>query len=364
MSEETPFYTRISQIIVALIGTGFLIILGKPILCPLVIALLLSLLLLPIADVLETKCSMKRGLAATLAVLLFISLLAGMFILLGMQFKHIMTDWPKLKVQLTNSFRHVQTWGSTTLNVDFQAKLNNAKSKFFNPDSNVITATLMSVSSVLFFLVFLVFDTFFLLFYRTLLFNFLVSVFKRKNSVLVSEIVNNAKMAMRSYILGIACEMLIIIGTCSGAFFAIGISYPILFGLIVGLFNIVPYAGILSASIMVIFITIATGTTTKVLLVMAVLLAVHLIDSNFILPFIVGSRVRINALITILGLAIGEMMWHIPGMFLSIPVLGILKIICDRIDELKPYGLLLGDDKKYNRWIFIRRRNEETSNTE
>jgi len=65
-----------------------------------------------------------------------------------------------------------------------------------------------------------------------------------------------------------------------------------------------------------------------------------------LLPMVVGSKVRINALITVLGVIIGEMIWGIPGMFLSIPVIAVLKIIFDRIDSLKPWGIILGDEEK------------------
>jgi putative permease len=94
-------------------------------------------------------------------------------------------------------------------------------------------------------------------------------------------------------------------------------------------------------------ITIGTAaTSTKIILVMVTIVAMHLIDSNILLPLIVGSKVKINALITLLGVIIGEMFWGIPGMFLSIPVIAIAKVIFDRIESLQPWGLLLGDEKE------------------
>lgn len=78
---------------------------------------------------------------------------------------------------------------------------------------------------------------------------------------------------------------------------------------------------------------------------MVTIVVIHLIDSNVLLPLIVGSKVKINALITLLGVIIGEMFWGIPGMFLSIPVIAIAKVVFDRIESLKPWGLLLGDEK-------------------
>ena len=60
------------------------------------------------------------------------------------------------------------------------------------------------------------------------------------------------------------------------------------------------------------------------------------------MPRIVGSKVKINALISIIIVLLGGMVWGVSGMFLSIPFIGILKIIFDRIPELKPWGKILG----------------------
>jgi predicted PurR-regulated permease PerM len=120
-----------------------------------------------------------------------------------------------------------------------------------------------------------------------------------------------------------------------------------LLGFITGLFNIIPYIGIFTSLVLSTLITIGTAaSTTTIILVMATIVAIHLVDSNFLLPFIVGSKVKINALITLLGVIIGEMFWGISGMFLSIPVIAICKIVFDRIESLKPWGLLLGDEKE------------------
>jgi predicted PurR-regulated permease PerM len=55
--------------------------------------------------------------------------------------------------------------------------------------------------------------------------------------------------------------------------------------------------------------------------------------------------VRINAFITVLGVIIGESVWGIAGTFLAIPIIAIAKIVFDRIEPLKPWGLLFGDEK-------------------
>ncbi len=197
------------------------------------------------------------------------------------------------------------------------------------------------------FLVFTFIYTLFLLSYRRLILNFLVSVFLEENSTVVHDIVEKVQHILRKYIIGLFIEMCVVsVGVCI-AFWALGIKYAALLAIITGLLNIIPYIGIFTSMLISFLITFATGATTgKLLLVVITLIITHLVDSNILLPGIVGSKVKINPLITVLGVVLGEMIWGIAGMFLSIPVIAVLKIIFDRIDSLKPWGILLGEEEK------------------
>jgi predicted PurR-regulated permease PerM len=189
-------------------------------------------------------------------------------------------------------------------------------------------------------------DTFFLLYYRRLIIKFLIAVFKEENSVLVYDIIRNVKNIIRQYIIGLVLEMVVVASATSAVLLIIGAQYAVLMGLIAGLFNVIPYIGIFTALLISAIITFATATNvTTVLFVILSILGVHVVDSNLLFPAIVGSKVRINALITILGAVVGEMLWGIPGMFLAVPTIAIAKIIFDRIDTLKPWGMILGDER-------------------
>lgn len=62
------------------------------------------------------------------------------------------------------------------------------------------------------------------------------------------------------------------------------------------------------------------------------------------MPYVVSSKVRINALVSIIGVLIGGALAGVSGMFLSIPGIAVMKAIFDRVDGLKPWGMLMGDD--------------------
>lgn len=174
----------------------------------------------------------------------------------------------------------------------------------------------------------------------------MVDAFGKENSNTVLDVVATVQFILRKYVVGLLLEMATVALVCCTVFLLLGIKYAILLGLITALFNIVPYIGIFSALVLNIVITFATtALASKVLLVVITVVSMHLIDSNILLPLIVGSKVRINAFITLLGVVLGEMIWGLSGMFLSIPMIAIAKIIFDRVESLQPWGHLLGDEK-------------------
>ncbi len=346
---STPFYTKLAMVLVSILALGYISILGKKIISPLLFSLLFSILLLPLASFLEHKLRLPRSAASVLSVLILISGIGFILYLVGSQLSNLADDWPLFKEQFASSVDNLQKWISVHFHINVQKQktyVTNATSDMLSAGTAALGATVVSLSSILLFLVFVLFDTFFLLFYRRLILKFLLAVFKEHNSVIVLDIIQNIQNIIRKYIVGLLLEMGIVASICCLAFEILGIKYAILLGLITGLFNIIPYIGIFTALIISVFITFATaGTGGTILIVVIVIVAMHLIDSNFLLPMIVGSKVKINALITLLGVVVGETIWGIPGMFLSIPVIAIAKIIFDRVETLKPWGILLGDEK-------------------
>jgi predicted PurR-regulated permease PerM len=306
-------------------------------------------LLLPLARFFEKKMKLPRNAASALSVLLFLLSVIAVILLVGSQISSLSQDLPMLKQQILASLHNLREWISIKFHVNIEkqmAYINSATSKIETAAPAMIGATVLSLSSILLFLVFVMFDTFSMLFYRSLLLKFLVDVFREKNSDAVYDIVARVQLIIRKYVVGIFLEMATVAVVCCSVFLLLGIKYAILLGLITALFNIIPYIGIFTALFLNILITFATtAAATKVLLVVITVVSMHLIDSNILLPVIVGSKVRINAFITLLGVVVGEMIWGIPGMFLSIPVIAIAKIIFDRIENLQPWGHLLGDEK-------------------
>ena len=351
---QRPFYVKTMCVLVSLIAFGYLVIIAKDILSPLIFSCLFSILLLPLAAFLENKLRLPRSAASMLAVILMLSAVGLVLYVIGAQVSKLAADWPQFKAQLTLTGGDLQRWIDTRFNIDAAKQLNyvhSATTKALASSSMVVGATVLSLSSILLFLVFTFIYTFFFLLYRTLIMRFLVSVFLEENKTLVHDIIEQVQYIIRKYIIGLLIQMGVVALAVSIVFWALGIKYAFLLGLITGVLNVIPYIGIFVALVLSTLITFATATVlSKVLLVIIALIVIHLLDSNVLLPIVVGSKVRINALITVLGVIMGEMIWGISGMFLSIPVIAVLKIIFDRVESMKPWGIILGDEEqKQNR---------------
>ncbi|WP_316793902.1 AI-2E family transporter [Pedobacter frigoris] len=347
-----PFYTKLAMVLFAIICLGYLAILGQTILAPLLTSFLLALLLLPLANFLERKWRFKRSMASIVSVVLMIAFICGIMYFLANQLSDLWQDWPLLKKQAETSFHDVQNWISGTFHVNAHKQIDYLKDSATSAlatSATVLGATLLTLSSTLLFLSFLLLFTFFILNYRRVLFTFLTSVFEEKHTQKVSEIVQHIQYIIKKYITGLFIQMLIVTLLMVFVLWALNVKYAMLLGLIAGMFNIIPYIGIFTALLISVLITFATAGAAKMLLVIVAFVAVHAVDGNVLMPLVVGSKVKINALFAFIGIVVGEMIWGISGMFLCIPYLAMLKIIFDRIDQLKPWGILLGGEEKPNK---------------
>jgi predicted PurR-regulated permease PerM len=222
--------------------------------------------------------------------------------------------------------------------------LNSATSQTLAHTSSLVGTTVSTLSSALIYMVLIPIYTFLLLLYRGIITRFFIKSFQEQHTPLVRTIMVKTRHVIKSYIAGLIIEMVIVAMLNCAGFFILGVKYSLMLGVIAALLNLIPYVGIFTACILSMLITFTTNTPATVLGVAIVLVIVHIIDSNILLPKVVGSKVKINALVTIVGVLVGSAIWGIAGMFLAIPFMAILKVIFDGIESLQSWGILLGDE--------------------
>ncbi|MEJ5996145.1 AI-2E family transporter [Pedobacter sp. Du54] len=350
MKEITlPFIAKLALVLLSLIMLGYLAILGKSLLSPLLFSLLMAFLLLPFANFLEIRLKFRRSLSSITSVVVLIALIYALLHFLANQLTELWADWPLLVKQVTTAFHDIQHWISRTFHINTtkqQLYLTDGAEKALSTSAIVIGSTLITLSSSLLFLAFTLLFTFFILNYRKLLFAFLTTVFAEEHKTKVADIVQEIQRIIRKYVSGLFIQMAIVTILMTLTLTFLGVKYAILLGLITGIFNIIPYLGISTALLISALITFATAGAAKALFVIFAFIGIHTIDGNLLMPLVVGSKVKINALFAFIGIIVGEMIWGISGMFLCIPYLAMLKIIFERVDGLKAWGTLLGEEEK------------------
>jgi len=267
---------------------------------------------------------------------------------LSSQIAGFLHDIPAIKQHIAAHAKTFQEWVSAHFKMSKgeQASLiNNATEKVKDTGSGLIGDTFLSVTQGLMIVVLLPVYSFLILYYRDMIKRFLISLFKEQHRDYVIEVLQESKFIVQGYMIGLIIEMGIVAAINAAGFLVLGIKYAVFLGVLSAILNMIPYIGMLIASVFCMLITLTTSAhMSDVVLVLVVLTVVQFIDNNIIMPKVVSSKVKINALITILGVLIGGALAGISGMFLSIPGIAILKVIFDRVEELKPWGILLGDD--------------------
>lgn len=346
-----PFYIKLACTMISIIVLGYIMYIGQTIIVPLVLGLLFALLLVPVCNWLEHKLHFPRTLAAIVALLAFFGLIVGVFTLIGTQLTLLKEDWPLFEQQIYAEVDIFQKWINSTFNIGYRKQsdlLNETLSKSVGRGTAILGVALISLSSLFILLVFTFLYTFFLLLYRKHILQFLILLNKKEYEGIVVEIVTEVQYVVKKYLIGLVLQMLIVATMTFTILSIIGVKYSLMLAIITGVFNVLPYVGIFASILIIALITFATSSLTNVLFVVLGLWIVHLIDSNFVVPKIVGSKVKVNSLFAMLAIISGELLWGISGMFLAIPVLAIAKIVCDRIFDLKAWGFLLGEEDSSN----------------
>ncbi len=344
---KSPLYLKLSVITMGLVSFLFILYVGREIVVPLIFSTIIAILLNPMVMYLCRK-KFNRTIAIMIAVLSAFILIAILAYFIFSQAALFSEALPEFKVKFITMFNELIDWVSANLNVSVR-KINvwieQTKSEGLDNSSAAIGTALTTAGSflVLFFL--LPVYIFLILYYKPLFLEFIAQLFSNGQQEVVNEVLAESKTLVQSYLIGLLLETAVVAILNSVGLLILGIDYAILIGVIGALLNLIPYIGGLVAISLPMLMAIATKSPIDAFWVFVLYMIIQLIDNNFIVPKIVASRVKINALISIVVVLIGGAMWGIAGMFLSIPITAIVKVIFDRITPLKPYGFLLGDNQ-------------------
>jgi len=280
-------------------------------------------------------------------VLMFTLLVSGVIIaLLCSQASRFSEAWPQLIDKFQGLLNETVSWSSGYFNISVR-KINvwitHTKGEIINGGMLSIGSTLASMGYILAAAALTIVYICMILFYQELLLEFTHKLFGIVNDDKVSEILIETKTIIKSYLVGLFAEFAIIAFLNAAGLLLLGIDYAILLGIIGALLNVIPIIGGIVGVVLFMAIALVTKAPVFVFYIVILHMLIQFIDNHYIIPKIVGSKVKLNALVCLIVVIAGAALWGIPGMFLSIPLTAILKLVLDRIDSLKPWGFLLGD---------------------
>jgi len=341
--KDQPFYIQSTAVLIGLSLLVYILVILADILVPLAFAAFIAILLNPLCNRLQ-KRKVPRALSIAIAMLVMILGVAIVFYFLSTQIVQFGDSLPMLKQKLGDITVSLKDWIQATFGVTV-AKQDQVIKDALNNSQAMLGKTIGGVLGTLSIIFLLPVYIFMMLFYKTLIVNFLFEVFAEENSKKVGDVLSETKTAIQSYIVGLLIEMIIVAAMNSAALILLGVKYGILIGCIGAILNLIPYlGGIVAIALPVLMATVTKDGYSTQLGVIIAYIVIQFIDNNILVPRIVSSKVQINALMSIIVVLLGNQLWGVSGMFLSIPFIAVLKIIFDRIDDLKPWGKLLGDN--------------------
>jgi predicted PurR-regulated permease PerM len=341
-----PAYIRIAFLFIAIYIFIYTLYIGQEILIPIACSLLLSILLAPLVRFLVRR-KLNRVAAIGIALVVAFILLLGFIYFIASQLSIFNTALPMMREKYNLLQAQTTQWLALHFNISVQkgnAWFDKTKAEILSNGNAFLAKTILTISGVLILVFLIPVYVAMILYYEPLLLVFGKKIFQKEHHQKLEEVLILTKKIVQSYLNGLLIEAVIVSTMNATALLLLGIDYAILLGILGGLLNMIPFiGGIVAVALPVLVALFTKDSAYYALMVIASYSLIQFIDNHYITPKIVASKVRINALVAVIVVLIGNALWGIPGMFMALPVTGILKVIFEHIDVLKPWAYLLGD---------------------
>jgi predicted PurR-regulated permease PerM len=322
---------------------------GAPFFIPIAFGTLLAILLLPISRSLERR-GVHKAISTILAILVLVAAGGLIIFFTSYQVSDLAKSSSEIEKQLSEKYNSLQEYISTAIGIPPQKQeqmMKEQQSSSGGKIGGMIGSIIAGIGGLLTNTLIVLVYIFLFIYFRGYLRRFILRVSPEDQMENVRDIMNKSQKVTQKYLSGLAL-MIVSLWIMYGIGFSIvGVKHAIFFAVLCGVLEIVPFVGNLIGNSLAILASLMQGGDMSVVIGILITYAVVQFFQSYILePLVVGREVNINPLFTIVGLVAAEMIWGIAGMVLAIPVMGIAKIICDHIEPLKPYGELIGEDKK------------------
>ena len=331
---------------------------AKTVLAPIFLAVLIAMVLAPVANFLE-KHGVSTGWAAFLSDLIFIIFILGILIAVGAEIQKLASNFSSIQDRLSSLFSEINSFferygysfsnplkesggaGAASAAAAEQSQgpysLNNLKSTI----STVFTWTFSSLTTLLILVVYIFFMLLFRKKFEKATLKFVPETNREEGKRVISEILKDAQQ----YLFGHVILISILTALYTAGFTIAGMKSAFVTALLASVLTLVPYVGTAIGNLLALGVAfITTGNMSAVWIVLATVAIGQFIESYFLEPYIVGKRMNVNPLFTILSVTIGAAVWGIWGMIVFLPLFSFIKAIADHIPRLQPLGYAIGKE--------------------
>lgn len=319
-------------------------------LIPVTLAAVFSMLFIRLCNWLEHE-GIGRGISSFFCILIFVIAIAIIVALLSWQLNGLAENMDVMKQRVVEMLSGFQQWIYERIGLDVQQQKEMVKQQGAGSSAgNVLTGFAGKIMDILINTVLVLVYMFLFLLYRSHIKKFILKLVPGGEKDKADGIVHRAGKVAQQYLSGLGAMIAVLWIMYGIGFSFVGVESAIFFAVLCGLLEVVPFVGNLTGTSVTILAVVAQGGDGRMIIGVLITYAlVQFIQTYILEPLIVGEQVNINPLFTILVIVLGEMIWGVAGMVLAIPLLGIVKIICDRVPELQPYGFLIGTERQRQR---------------
>jgi len=346
--KELPITVKRSIELLGIGALGVVISLGSGVIMPLLLAGFISLLLLPVFRWLR-KHRVPEVVSIVICLALLFLVVGGVTVFLSLQVANFVTDFDTIQKNLNAHWNNLREWISQKTHLTIKQQMDLIQKQGNTLGENVsgyFTNAFSSITNIFVFVGLLPIYIFLILYYRNLLLRFIYLWFDEEQHPKVEEAVRETEVIVKYYLLGLLIQITYLTVLLGGILLLFGIQHAILIGITFAILNLIPYVGALIGNLIGVLLTLTTSQEMwQIWAVLGTIAFVQFLDNNILMPRIVGSKVKVNALVSIVGIVIGGALAGVTGMILSIPVMAVLKIVFDKSTNMKQWGLLLGDHR-------------------
>lgn len=345
---QQPLFIRVPMVLLTITLVVFIMVYAKGILVPLMISGLLAVLISPLASWMEKK-GIPRILAAFFSLVALIGLLFGLAYFFYNQLIGFADELYLLEKRMSEFLRAFNEFTEQHIEGAVPISFDNIQTAIFNylydnmaslTQGVIATATTLTIVFIIPIYIFL------FIYFRHFLIEFIGRAFPENDQEKVQKVIYKVKMVVQNYIVGMFIVIVILAILNSIALYSFGLRHALLFASFAALLNVIPFLGpFLGATLPIVYAILAKDSLWYPFGIFLTFYVIQLAESNIFTPKIVGGKVSMNPLMTIVALLFGNFIWGLAGMILFIPGMAMLKVIFDEIDGLEPYGFLLGDTR-------------------